>query len=75
MGDQWLTLEQVQTELGCSRPTLTRLIAAGRLRSIKHGRSRRVPASYLAEYKARVENDNAESPDSNRHDGDQKSVS
>lgn len=40
-----LRIDEVQHELGCGRSTVYELMADGRLRSVKVGRNRRIPAS------------------------------
>lgn len=39
------TIDQVAADIGCTRPTVYALIRAGKLRSFKVGRLRRIPAA------------------------------
>ncbi|WP_395109213.1 helix-turn-helix domain-containing protein [Actinomadura sp. SCN-SB] len=47
----------VMTMLRLSRSTVFELIRTGRLRSVKQGRSRRVPGTAVADYIAQLENE------------------
>jgi excisionase family DNA binding protein len=54
---QWLTVPEVAVRLRQGQATIWRLIARGPdhggIRSLKCGRSRRIPVSAIAEYEAR----------------------
>jgi len=45
-----LTVDEARQRLHVSRPTMYELINAGRVRSIKIGRARRIPARALEEF-------------------------
>jgi excisionase family DNA binding protein len=52
-----LTLKEAGDSLRISRPKLYELMAAGQLRSVKIGGSRRIPTAALAEFVAALESD------------------
>jgi excisionase family DNA binding protein len=52
--DSLLTPEDTADQLSCGRTTVYGLMAAGELKSVKIGRSRRIPASAVAEYIERL---------------------
>ena len=48
--DRLLSIDEAATAMGCSRTLLYAELNSGRLRSLKVGRRRLVPASAIAEY-------------------------
>jgi excisionase family DNA binding protein len=53
-------ISDVERLLNLSRRTIYELIRSGRLRTVAEGRSRRVPASAIREYIARLEQEAAD---------------
>jgi excisionase family DNA binding protein len=51
-------IPDVMTRLSLSRSVIYELIRAGRLRSVKEGRTRLVPATAIADYLALLEREN-----------------
>ena len=53
--DEWLTVDEVATELRVRRETIRALIRAGQLRAARIGKGYRISREALAEYLKRAE--------------------
>lgn len=57
---QLFTIEEAMTMLRMGRTTIFDQLRNGRLRSVREGRARRIPAKAIAEYIALLEREEAE---------------
>ncbi|MCP4306411.1 MAG: excisionase family DNA-binding protein [bacterium] len=62
------TVEEAAEQLAISRSRLYQEIASGRLRSVRSGRSRRIPATALSEYVVRLEKESTRALRDQRQD-------